>query len=394
MKILVLGGCGIQGQGALYDLSRNPRVSEIVCGDVDVSPLARWSFLDQSKIRGVALDAAHGEELAALMGSGVDGVVDLMPQPLMVRAVEAAIAAGVPLVTTNYAAAMAHLDESARERGVAILPECGFDPGIDLVLYGYGRSRLDSITRLDSYCGGIPAPEACDNPLNYKVSWNWAMVLASQQRPATFIHEGDVVHLPPEQQHDNPMIHTIEFPGLGRLEAVPNGDAVHFAHMLGIGDSVVNTGRYSLRWPGWCEFWRPLNALGFLGDTPVPGLPEDVTPRRFLEKLLEPRLQYGPRERDLALMVNVFEGKKKGAPTRITYTIRVDRDLSTGIMGMAQAVSFPACVALEMLVSGEIAGKGILSPVCDIPAKSFLKGLASRGIEISEQITPLSSIPA
>ena len=34
MKILVLGGCGIQGKAILYDLSRNPNVSEVICADV------------------------------------------------------------------------------------------------------------------------------------------------------------------------------------------------------------------------------------------------------------------------------------------------------------------------------------------------------------------------
>jgi saccharopine dehydrogenase-like NADP-dependent oxidoreductase len=27
-----------------------------------------------------------------------------------------------------------------------------------------------------------------------------------------------------------------------------------------------------LRWPGWAAIWRPLKDLGFLDETPVPGL--------------------------------------------------------------------------------------------------------------------------
>ncbi len=65
---------------------------------------------------------------------------------------------------------------------------------------------------------------------------------------------------------DNEFIHQIEFLDLGRLEAIPNGDAVYFCGLLNIKDTIIETGRYSLRWPGWCDFWKPMKQLGFLGD--------------------------------------------------------------------------------------------------------------------------------
>ena len=47
------------------------------------------------------------------------------------------------------------------------------------------------------------------------------------------------------------MIHTIRFPGLGEMEAIPNGDAVFYTDLLGVTPGTVRSGRYSLRWPGW-----------------------------------------------------------------------------------------------------------------------------------------------
>ena len=102
----------------------------------------------------------------------------------MPAAFDAAVAARVPLVSTNYAKDLRHLDAPARERGITLMPECGLDPGIDLVIIGGAVPRFDRLTRLDSYCGGIPEKSACDNPLNYKISWNWEMVLTSQMRPS------------------------------------------------------------------------------------------------------------------------------------------------------------------------------------------------------------------
>lgn len=33
--MLVLGGCGIQGKGVLFDLSKNPHGDRILCADLD-----------------------------------------------------------------------------------------------------------------------------------------------------------------------------------------------------------------------------------------------------------------------------------------------------------------------------------------------------------------------
>ena len=105
---------------------------------------------------------------------------------------------------------------------------------------------------------------------------------------------------------------------LGRLEAVPNGDAVRYTDMLGVTPTIKETGRYTLRWPGWAAFWHPLKQLGFLDDNPVAGLPCEVSPIQFLEKLMGPRLQYRDNEKDLVVMLNIFEGLLGGKQQRLT----------------------------------------------------------------------------
>ncbi len=36
MKVLVLGGCGIQGRTALHDLASDDQVTEVICADYAV----------------------------------------------------------------------------------------------------------------------------------------------------------------------------------------------------------------------------------------------------------------------------------------------------------------------------------------------------------------------
>ena len=87
---------------------------------------------------------------------------------------------------------------------------------------------------INSYCGGFPERAACDNPLNYKVSWVFEGVLASTKRDSRIVREGAVIDIPGARQHDPEYIHTVDFPGLGTLEAIPNGDAVFFTDALGV----------------------------------------------------------------------------------------------------------------------------------------------------------------
>jgi len=190
-------------------------------------------------------------------------------------------------------------------------------------------------------------------------------VLKSQKRDATLIADSEIIYIPAKDQHENTFIHQIEFPGLGKMEAIPNGNAVYYAKLLKLADKLRETGRYTLRWPGWCEFWNPMKKLGFWSDVPIKGLSHEVTPFEMVAKLLEPQLQYSDSEKDLSVMVNIVEGLREGKRQILTY---------------------PACIAAEMIIKGDIAKKGVLSPATDMPCDLFMEQLNKRGIKVNETI--------
>jgi saccharopine dehydrogenase-like NADP-dependent oxidoreductase len=388
MKALVLGGCGIQGRAALYDLARNPHVDGITCADMQPDLVHSFDFLDTSKIQSVGLDANDPGALASVMDNPFDIVLDFLP-PQCVRSVaEAAIHRGVHLVNTNYPYDILDLDPAATKKGITIMPECGLDPGIDLILCNYGLTYFDEVFKLNSYCGGIPERAACDNPLKYKISWNIRAVLKSQMRDATLIADSERIYIPAKDQHENPYIHAIEFPELGTLEAIPNGNAVYYAKLLKIADTLIETGRYALRWPGWSAFWNPMKKLGFLSEAPINGVPDAVTPFEMTAKVLEPRLQYTDREKDLCVMVNIVEGVRAGQKRVLTHSLLIERDPVTRLMAMSMGVAYPACIVAEMIVNGDITRKGVLSPVIDVPCDLFMDRLKKRGLSVSETIEP------
>jgi len=187
----VLGGLGLQGKAALLDLTRSKEVEEIICADVGSDGLKKMAGLfDADRVTAVRVDASSKDPLVSVLKQGVDVAIDLLPLPLMRNAIDAAVEAGVDLVSTNYLRDAGELNRRAQAAQVAIMPECGLDPGIDLIICGHVIQEFDELHVFNSYCGGFPEKSACDNPLNYKVSWNWDMVLGSQKRDSVFIKDG------------------------------------------------------------------------------------------------------------------------------------------------------------------------------------------------------------
>ncbi len=392
MNILVLGGAGMQGRAVLYDLSRSDAVEEIICADIDPSAIAPVEeFLDEDKLVLKEVDIANHEKLVDLMKNDVDVVVDVTPARFLTPVAEAALEAEVHLVNTMYGHMLPDdLDQRAREKGITVMPEAGLDPGIDLILCGYGVSQLEKVHTLYSLTGGIPEEEAADNPLEYKISWTWEGVLWSYDRPAVLRSDGETVKIPAKEIMAPENIHSLFFPDIGQLECIPNGDAEIFAEHLGIEEELVNTGRFTLRWPGHSEIWKKLVDLDFLSQEAVPGL-GGVSPHEFLLHHLEPKLQYGEKERDLVVMRNMIEGVSEGRAKRIVFDLVDRRDLETGLMAMNRTVGYTASIIAQMIAEGEIDKRGMLTAVKDVPYRRFLVELTERGIEITQRVTTIDS---
>ncbi len=388
MKIVVFGGLGSQGKGALLDLAQSADVNEVICADANLEGWDNFaSAVDTTKITPLKIDASAKDSLVTLLKQNIDAAIDLLPLKFMLTAFEAAIEAQVPLVSTNYAHPLRHLHQQAVAAGIGLMPECGLDPGIDLVLFGHGVKQFDEVKILHSCCGGFPEKTACNDPLNYKVTWNLDMVLRSSKRESVFIQEGVKKVIPAAEQHNKKNVGKINFPGLGELETIPNGDAAVYVDMLGIADTIEETSRYALRWPGWSDFWRPLKKLGFLADDPLQFSDCKVSPHQFLTTLIGPQIQYADTEKDIVAMQNIFEGIKDGKHKRLTMNLLIERDLSSGLFAMNQGVGYPASIVAQMLAKGEITAKGLLSPAVNIPAEKFMDELSNRGIvvDIEEQ---------
>lgn len=383
MNILLLG-VGLQGKAALLDLANSPEISQIIAADADFEALQKYvAQLDKVNITPIRLDVRERDALSRQMEK-VDAVISLLPSDFRLDVAKLAVEKGVHFIETSYALPeYAELGKLSEEKGIAILPECGLDPGIDLVLAGQAIRELDEVHELHAYGTGVPEPAAADNAINYKISWTFMGVLRAYQRPAKLLRDGKIVHLTPVEMFSPENMHHVTIDGLGEMEAYYNGDAVKYLEILGIAESTRSTGRYSLRWPGHAAFWQKMVALGFLNEASILVDGMEVSPRQFVHNLLEPQLQYAEGERDIAGIRIDARGIKRGKPTRILYQMIDHRDLASGLLAMQRTVGYTVSVGAQMLLNGEISKRGLLTPTKDIPFENFVAELKKRNILIT-----------
>ena len=329
MKVLLIG-VGRQGKAALYDLVYSQDVAEVVAADINFIGLQAHvgGTPYASQVRCEQVDSTSAESLDRLMSQGFDVVVDLGNPLFRDNVAAAAVRHGLHLVHSAYTTPeQQRLSSEAAAKGVTILPEFGMDPGIDLVLLGEAVRAFDQVEEIISYGAGFPAPEACNNPLNYKLTWLIEGLFRTYYRAGRVIRDGQVVDIKETEIFNPEHIHEIELEGLGCLEAYPNSDALIYAELLGIDPATLrNLGRYVLRWPGHSAFWKTLVDLHFLDTEPLTVDGQDVDRRHYLAALLEPQLQYRDDESDVVVVRIEVQGKKDGKDRCALYQVIDFRD--------------------------------------------------------------------
>jgi saccharopine dehydrogenase-like NADP-dependent oxidoreductase len=388
MKALVFG-LGLQGKAVIHDLEHSPAISEIVAADV-AADQARV-FVERKGYRKVRVVHVNASDPAAVKQSVRENrphvLVCMLPPDFQPALARTAIDAGVPYVSSSYTGSLVDLDGPAREQGVALLPEMGMDPGIDLILGRLAVDELDVVHGMRSYGAGLPEPScAGDNPIGYKITWTFEGVLTAYMRPARFVRDGRQTAIPAGQIFRPENGHMLEVPGIGAMDAYYNGDAIRYIDLFGLGPDLREMGRFAMRWPGHNQFWNVMAELGFLDDTPTRIGEAEIPPRRFVVEHLTPRLQFRDGERDMVVIRVEVWGLKNQKPLRVVYELIDFRDLASGLFAMNRTVGFTASIAAQMIVSGKIRKAGVLTPVRDVPAMEVVRELEKRGMLIRRRV--------
>ncbi len=383
------------------------------------------------------LDVENQVELERLIGEA-DLSISLLPYVYHPLVAKLCIKHKKAMVSASYVKEeMKALDVAARGAGIVLLNEIGVDPGIDhmsaMQVIDHIKTSGGKLVSFSSYCGGLPAPDANDNPFGYKFSWSPRGVILAGKNPAQYFKEGKVVSISGEDlfSHHWP----VEIEGFGTLEGYPNRDSLPYIETYGV-HGVNNMFRGTLRYPGWCETMnkiselgllnekeRPdlagltfgeftgrlidsarddlkgdlaafldvspdshvlsdLEWLGFLGDEPLPQAvhsPLDVLATRMLEKM-----RYAPGERDLLVMQHEFIARYPDRTEKTTSTM-IDYGIPHGDSSMCRLVGLPIAVAAKMILRGKIDLVGVQVPVVSEIYEPVLAELKQMGISFNEK---------
>lgn len=371
-----------------------------------------------------------------------DLAVSLLPYIYHVRVAKSCLRNGKHMVTTSYVKPeMQALDAEAKEKGLVLLNEIGVDPGIDhmtaIKIIHHAQKHGGVVTRFISYCGGLPAPEANDNPFGYKFSWSPRGVLMAGRNPARFRRDGDLVEIPGPDLFLNYECVPVEVEGrLIPFEGYPNRDSLPYADLYGI-TSTRTMFRGTLRNQGWCPTLKKVADLGLLEETPMElagityaeftarligkksprGIRRAVArklgldPINFIVANLEwlglfssaplpagchspldvltatmlAKMSYGPRERDLLILQHQFVIEYPDHKERV-YSTMIDFGIPGGDSSMNRTVGLPAAVGVHMILSGQIKSRGVLVPVIPEIYEPALAELQRLGIRFTEKV--------
>ena len=397
--------------------------------------------------KALALDVQKEDVLAQLIKE-CDIAVSLVPYTFHPVVAKHCIANKKHMVTTSYvSAAMQEQNGAAQRAGVTILNEIGVDPGIDhmsaMRIIDSVRNRGGNIVSFRSYCGGLPAPEANDNPFGYKFSWAPRGVLLASRNSARYLLDGRKVEVPNDRLFRD--MHILSIPGQGDYEAYPNRDSIGYIDVYGL-QGIRTIYRGTLRNMGWCDCMYNFGKLGLLSldeldvrgktyadtmrsllgagpDEDLPaviarklGIPKESYPIRNLEwlgmfssrkleadricpldalgNLMYEKLAFRPGERDMLVLFHDFRAEfPKGRRERIVSEL-IHYGIPHGDSSMSRTVSLPAAIAVDMILNGRISATGVLRPVTPDIYNPVLDGLAQLNISCKEHTEMYLVAPA
>jgi len=404
------------------------KAEDILDGHANGTPMAFDITVEPEKIETIIAD--H------------DVAVSLLPWQFHPQVARACLNQGKHMVTTSYVKdEMRALDAEAKEKGVILFNELGVDPGIDHMTAMKVIDRVQDeggeITTFQSYCGGLPAPEANDNPYGYKFSWSPRGVLLAGLNGAKYRRDGDVVEVPGQELLDHVWPATIGIEGTKTaLEGYPNRDSMPYTESYGIEPRDVMF-RGTLRFPGWCATMKQvarigwlrtdgidgldgktfadltalligaddtsdlktkvalhlgiavdgpeiskMEWLGLLGDSP---LPEPTAPVDILTAHMLERMSYAKGERDMLVLQHTFVATFPDRTEHITSTM-VDFGIPGGDSSMNRTVGLPAAVAVRFILEERFNQPGVIVPVMKEFYEPAIEELERLGIQFTEEV--------
>jgi lysine 6-dehydrogenase len=379
MKMLVLGA-GLQGSACAYDLLQQSDVEEVRLADLHIDKLPEFLHGHvPPRLIPTPLDVRDHEALQALMREA-DAVMCALPYYFNFEMARHAVLCGTHFSdlggNTEIVFQQKELDDTARDKGVSVIPDCGLAPGMVNILAEHGISQMDSVESVRIFVGGLPQhPEP---PLNYQIVYSLEGVLDYYTTLSWVLRNGRRTQVKALSEREH-----VQFANpAGELEAFHTAGGL--STMAFRYEGKIPSMEYkTLRYPGHAEMMEAIRDLGFLDLDAVDVKGVRIVPRDVAIALMSPRLRrpHGP---DLVALRVLVEGVKDGSPRRLGWELLDYYDQARKISAMMRTTGYSLAITGLMQVRGEIAKKGVHTPDEAVPAEPYIAELARRGVKIRE----------
>ncbi|KAI8906263.1 Saccharopine dehydrogenase-domain-containing protein [Gorgonomyces haynaldii] len=414
-KILLLGSGFVAKPLVDYLLRHDHNIVTIATNNQE-----EGVHLSEHRLRApvVPLDVSNDTELLSLIENH-DIVVSFVPATLHPVVAQKCIQAKKHLVTASYISPkMKEFDAQCKHLGLTFLNEIGLDPGIDhltaMQVFDETKHHGGRILGFTSWCGGLPAPEASNNPFGYKFSWSPKGVLLAGLNSALYRQDSKEIRIDGKDLLKSAVPVDI-FKGYS-FEGLPNRDSLQYISQYQLDKDIPTMFRGTLRYKGYSQLMHQFAQCGFLSQDPTKhktwqSFVQQLKPSPELQQaihflgmhnepmdgntvldafcaLLQKKLVYSKSERDMVAMHHEFiidhgHKKEKLSSTLIQY------GTPGGYSAMAKTVGLPAAICTQMLLDGDIKRTGVLAPMTRDIYEPTIKKLAKEGIQFIETKTLL-----
>jgi saccharopine dehydrogenase-like NADP-dependent oxidoreductase len=345
LKVIVLGS-GKIGSIIAEDFSKTG--AEISIGDIDIKKAKKLS--EKIGADSIKFDTSNFQKMVKQL-SKYDLVLGALPGDYGFPALKATVEAGKNIVDVSYTPQdPGILDPPAKEAGVTIIPDCGVAPGLSNLLVGYSASRLDRVKEAKIMVGGIP--ETPVPPLGYTITWSADGLIDEYIRDVSIIKNHKLVQVPALSG-----LETIQFPGVGKLEAFYTDGLRSLTKSL---PDVENMYEKTLRYPGHVNKIKIIRELGFFSEDPIQVQGYTLSPKLIAARILEKSLTR-PEIGDLVAMMIEVTGEKNGVSKGYRQSVLEYTDHKLGISAMARTTAYTASIVARALAEGRIDGKGVVT---------------------------------
>jgi lysine 6-dehydrogenase len=380
MSHFLVLGAGKMGLVLAKDLIESGPDFRVTLVDVDFNALKRAKeFIQSERLETVQRDIENQEQRDRVV-EGKNVVLCALLHHHSLPVLESAVRLGVHFVDMvgEFTLERLEFDEEAKNKDITAISGCGVSPGITNVCVGRGVELLDETENALIYVGGNPVE--AKPPLKYRIVYAVNSLLGLYERKALVLIDGKLTKVAALSAVE-PVAFPPDFP---EMECFYTDGLNSLAHTMQ-GKITGELSEKTIRYFGHAAEIQTLKECGFFSREEIEVDGTKILPRRVTESVLDKRIALG-EERDVILLRVVVSGRKSGEPATHVFEMVDYYDEEKNYTSMGKTTAFPASIAAQMILSGEITQRGIVFPeeiFLGELYKPFIEALKSRGVLIS-----------